>query len=538
MQSYQDPDETLSRVGARSSKKPDSNSTPSSGNKEEPSHHSFSSLGISPLLIRSLASLSIKVPTKIQSATIPSILSGRDLIGGAQTGSGKTLCFALPILNALLKDMVGGFAIVLTPTRELGVQLHEQFVAVGEGARMGLRCALVLGGMDMMKQAAELAGMRPHVIVATPGRLVDHLRSGGGHEWGLTRCRFLVLDEADRLLTPTFEPELSFLKTVLPPPSQLQTLLFTATLTPEVEAIGQQPPPPGRKPTMVCKIEQDTKTPKTLTQRYIFVPSHVREPYLYHLLNHSPIKPAFKVKRNLTWREKEKLEQLKKKRKKSNQGGGGGGGRNIFKDDTDDEMEEKEEYRFYPTTIIFASRCKTAASLSRMLTELEIPNVSLHSHLSQPQRLKNLETFRSQSVPILISTDVGSRGLDIPEVQMVVNWDLPLSWQDYVHRVGRTARNNKLGWAVSFVTERDVDLVQGIEEKINVRMEELEMDEEAVLEKLNQVSTAKRVATMALHDEGFGERQERNKKKALMSIEKEKSKSSGDGKRKKQKQMK
>ena len=137
--------------------------------------------------------LSITVPTPIQAATIPAILEGRDVIGGAETGSGKTLAFALPILNELRRDMVGGFGVILTPTRELAVQLHEQFLAVGQGSRMGLKCALVLGGMDMMKQATELAGQRPHLIVATPGRLVDLLRSGGAQEWGLERCKFLSL---------------------------------------------------------------------------------------------------------------------------------------------------------------------------------------------------------------------------------------------------------------------------------------------------------------------------------------------------------
>ena len=460
------------------------------------------------MLIRSLASLSIKVPTPIQSLTLPAILSGRDLVGGAQTGSGKTLCFALPILNALLRDMVGGFAVVLTPTRELGVQLHEQFVAVGEGARMGLRCALVLGGMDMMKQAAELANERPHVIVATPGRLVDHLRSGAASEWGLGRCRFLVLDEADRLLTPTFQPELDYLFSILPPPHSLQTLLFTATLTSQVDEFANRPSPHGKKPPMICKIEMDTRTPETLVQKYIFVPSHIREPYLFHLLRHSPIKPS-----------SERVRKLKAKRRQATRKAGGDG------DDDDDDDQDDDDQGFYPATIIFAARCRSAATLSRMLTELGIPNVALHSHLRQAERMENLQSFRAQRVPILVATDVGSRGLDIPDVELVVNWDLPLAWQDYVHRVGRTARNGKHGYAVSFITERDVDVIQAIEAKINVKLTELEgLDEEKVLEKLSAVSTAKRVATMALHDEKFGERQERNKKKAEMRVKAERKK--------------
>lgn len=464
------------------------------------------------MLIRSLASLQIRVPTPIQSLTIPSVLEGRDLVGGAQTGSGKTLCFALPILNKLIKDMVGGFAVVLTPTRELGVQLHEQFVAVGEGAHMGLRCALVLGGMDMMKQASELASLRPHVIVATPGRLVDHLRSGAGQEWGLTRCKFLVLDEADRLLTPTFKPELDYLSSLLPP--SLQTLLFTATLTPEVEEFAKSKRPPGKPSPMICKIELDTKTPETLEQRYIFVPSHIREPYLYHVMRNPPIKPSSERIRRLKARKQAEIE-----RKAENE-------RKRGKRSTRHEEEEEDadaDAAFFPATIIFTSRCKTAATLSGMLTELGVPNVSLHSHLRQSERSANLHTFRAQRVPILIATDVGSRGLDIPDVELVINWDLPSAWQDYVHRVGRTARNGKRGFAISFITERDISVIHTIEEKINVKLTELQgLDEDKILEKLNAVSTAKRVATMALHDNKFGQRQDLNKKKAELRIKADK----------------
>ncbi|TKY89161.1 hypothetical protein EX895_001692 [Sporisorium graminicola] len=485
---------------------------------DPPKHTSFSSIGISPMLIRSLASLQIKVPTPIQSLTIPSVLEGRDLVGGAQTGSGKTLCFALPILNKLIKDMVGGFAVVLTPTRELGVQLHEQFVAVGEGARMGLRCALVLGGMDMMKQASELANLRPHVIVATPGRLVDHLRSGGGEEWGLRRCKFLVLDEADRLLTDTFKPELDYLYSVLPSSKTLQTLLFTATLTEQVVEFANAKRPEGKLPPLVCKIEMDTKTPETLEQRYVFVPSHIREPYLYHIMRHPPIKPSservrkLKAKRQADRERKAENERKKGKRPRANHGS-----------DSDDDSDD-EASLFLPATIIFTARCKTAATLSGMLTELGIPNVSLHSHLRQSQRSENLQTFRAQRVPVLIATDVGSRGLDIPDVELVVNWDLPSAWQDYVHRVGRTARNGKHGYAVSFITERDIDVIHSIEDKIGTKLTQLEglEDEDKILEKLNTVATAKRVATMALHDGQFGERQQRNQQKQQARLKAEK----------------
>lgn len=152
----------------------------------------FGSLGLSSALVRSLSSLRITSPTPIQGTSIPQILQGHDLIGGSPTGSGKTLSFALPILQKLMQDMAGGYAVVLTPTRELALQLHEQFVAVGEGAKIGLRVALVVGGLDIVRQSIELSKSRPHIIVATPGRLVDIMQSGGSAEWGLERCKFVV----------------------------------------------------------------------------------------------------------------------------------------------------------------------------------------------------------------------------------------------------------------------------------------------------------------------------------------------------------
>lgn len=443
----------------------------------------FGSMGLSSNLVRSLSALRITHPTPIQQSSIPLILKGNDLIGGSPTGSGKTLSFALPILQRLSLDMVGGYAVILTPTRELALQLYEQFVAVGEGARMGLRVSLVVGGLDIIKQSTELSKSRPHVIVATPGRLVDILKSGGNQEWGLERCKFVVLDEADRLLTETFGPELSYLFSILPPARSRQTLLFTATLTPEIEALANKEPEEGAKKPVVCKIEQSTATPPTLDQKYLFVPSHMREPYLYHLLLNAPI--SF----------------------------GQSGGNNEEDDDDDEEETEK-----VPFSIIFVARSETAALLSHMLQQLGIPNAALHSTLTQHQRMDSLTRFRQRSVPILITTDLGSRGLDVPDVELVINWDLPREWRDYIHRVGRTARNGKQGLAVNFVGERDVELFQHIEETINVKMEEVKMHEETVLEKLNTVMTAKRMASMHLHDTHFGQNKKRNEAKAAMRM--------------------
>ena len=274
----------------------------------KPTPTSFSSMDISPPLQAALNNMSIRTPTEVQAACIPPLLSGesvcdlseesswmltciegRDCIGNAKTGSGKTIAFALPILQQLSVDPYGIFALILTPTRyillpshpslvltcsminrELAFQISEQFAVLGSS--LNIRTAIIVGGMDMMAQALEL-GNRPHVVVATPGRIVDHLRSGSG-EWNLSRVKFLVvtrfvplfsarllifliskvLDEADRLLTSTFAQDLSYLFGVLP--KERQTCLFTATLTPSIDILATSPPRPGREKPFIHRMKE------------------------------------------------------------------------------------------------------------------------------------------------------------------------------------------------------------------------------------------------------------------------------------------
>lgn len=245
--------------------------------------------------------------------------------------------------------------------------------------------------------------------------------------------------------------------------------------------------------TLVCS----TTTPSTLEQQYLFISSQVRECYAYYLLHH--------------------LCQLTgaaalAKPKKQVQTNGGPRKRQNGRSKPEDK-EEDDETPELPQTILFVSRCRTAAHLSLMLNELEIPNTPLHSHLSQRERLASLNDFRAARKPLLIATDVGSRGLDIPEVEVVINWDVPRDPADYVHRVGRTARAGKKGTSITFVTEGDVDLVAAVEERTGATMKEMTLPEEQVLEHLNKVTTAKRFATMELHEDKFGEKQDMRKKK-------------------------
>ncbi|KZV65681.1 DEAD-domain-containing protein [Peniophora sp. CONT] len=455
-----------------------------------PKSTTFTSLGIAPPLITAMAGMSIRAPTEIQSACIPQLLSGRDCIGNAKTGSGKTIAFALPILQKLYADPYGIFALVLTPTRELAFQISEQFAVLG--GPLSVRTAVVVGGMDMMAQAIELKN-RPHVVVATPGRLVDHMRSSSD-EWDLSRVRFLVLDEADRLLTSTFADDLAHLFKALP--RERQTALFTATWTPAVDGVADAPPRPGKQKPFIHKMTATSETVETLKQSYLLVPSHVREVYLFHLLTHIPedIAHLRRAVPEPTGKKGAGKESKSKKAKKL--------------------VDAEGTFEQPPPTIIFCARAKTAAYVTSLLQILGIRSTPLHSKLMQRERLTSLQLFRSCVVPVLVSTDVGARGLDIADVALVVNWDLPDEAEEYTHRVGRTARAGRMGMAVSFVCEHDEQRVLKIEERIHTKLTEMELPESIVLENLNKVSTAKRQAYMDLHDGNFGKREATRRAKA------------------------
>ncbi|CAE7179865.1 unnamed protein product [Rhizoctonia solani] len=449
----------------------------------------FASLGVKPSLVASLDAMSIRKPTSVQIGCLPSIISGRDCIGNAKTGSGKTMAFAIPILQKLSEDPYGIYALVLTPTRELAFQISEQFVVLG--GSLNLRTAVIVGGMDMMEQALEL-GRRPHVVVATPGRLVDHMNSNGD-EWSLSRLKFLVLDEADRLLTDTFAEDLA--KILSKTPKDRQTCLFTATWTPSVENLANATPQPGKQKPFVYRMTDSVETVGTLKQHYLLVPSHVREPYLFYALCNPP---ESIVHMRIAPPEPPKPSRKPKKVNKA------------FKPPKLDDEAVKQP----PPTIIFVSKPRTAAYLAKLLQTLGIRATALHSRLKQRERLNSLNLFRSRVVPVLISTDVGARGLDIADVALVVNWDFPSAPEEYTHRVGRTARAGRNGMAISFVTERDEEKIHKVEARIGTSLTELSLPEDKVLEGLNVVSTAKRIANMELHDSEFGKREEIHAKKA------------------------
>lgn len=424
----------------------------------------FDSLGVRPWLVQSLANLAIKRPTGIQKRTIPQILSGRDCIGGSRTGSGKTMAFLVPILQIWAADPSAFFAVVLTPTRELALQIFEQLKAIS--APQSLKAILVTGGADMMPQAIAL-GRRPHMIVATPGRLADHIRSSGEDTvGGLKRARFVVLDEADRLLSQgpgSMMPDVEECLGALPPSSKRQTLLFTATVTEEVDSLKNMPPKPGKGPIFVCEVDtQSLAIPSTLAQSHLQINVTHKDYYLHMLL-----------------------------------------------------LTPRNENR---AIILFCNTTSQADMLHRLLKLLGHRVAALHSKLPQRERTNNLGRFRAAAARVLVATDVAARGLDIPEVALVINYDVPRDPVDYIHRVGRTARAGRKGEAVTIVGQRDVELVQAIEERVGRPLEKWEEEgvnlETRLLRELKIVGEKKREAELEIEeDREVGGKRKRTMKK-------------------------
>jgi ATP-dependent RNA helicase DDX49/DBP8 len=475
--------------------------------------YSFQDLGLIDWICQTCRVMGFKRPTPIQQACIPAILEGRNVMGCAETGSGKTAAFALPMLQQLSEDPYGIFGIILTPTRELAVQIQEQVIALG--APISVRTCLVIGGLGIIDQGTALS-RRPHLIIATPGRLRHHLESADPPD--ISRARFLVLDEADRLLSIGFESELLSILNRMTPPRR-QTLLFSATLTTSLEQLEDIASLNG---TLRFDLTSDQKIPSTLSQQYLFIPSQVKLCYLVTILK----KLYEKENENDSDDEDKRSKKKRSKKRISDQGDGGG---------SDSIVANGSSTSFKSSIIIFTSSCKRCQIMAEILLHFGIDCVALHSLLSQSRRAASLGKFKNQMTKILVATDIASRGLDIPQVNLVINLDIPKIPSDYVHRVGRTARAGRSGRALSLISPQEVSLIHDIEEFTNQKMllsEEVTYDD--VIPLLNPVAKAIKVAELRMMEVGFDEiaqkkskQKRKQNRKSLRKIWKNKSEEQG-----------
>ncbi len=357
----------------------------------------FDDLGIYPELLKRLGDLGFKHPTPIQHAAIPIGTKGEDMIGIAQTGTGKTLAFCIPMIQRISETK--GMGLILLPTRELALQVEEILKRVG--AAFGMRTAILIGGASMHPQIKDLRA-KPHVIVATPGRLIDHMEQ---KYVSLKDIRVLVLDEADRMLDMGFEPQIK--KILANVPKERQTMLFSATMPAKISQIGEMY---MKKPLRIEIAPQGTTA------------DHIEQ-------------EIFMVKKE------DKIRLL------------------------ESILEE------YKGTILVFSRTKHGAKkIMNAVQHMNHTAAELHSNKSLAQRKLALAGFKSGKVRVLVATDIASRGIDVTNIELVVNFDLPEQTEDYVHRIGRTGRAGRSGKAISFVTPDQRNDLKMIERLIKSKL--------------------------------------------------------------------
>jgi len=369
----------------------------------------YSQLPLAPTLAKAVAEMGYENMTPIQEQAIPVVLTGKDVMGAAQTGTGKTAAFSLPLLQRLLKHENASTsparhpvrALVLLPTRELADQVAQQIKQYAKYTQ--LRSTVVFGGMDMKPQTAELK-KGVEVLVATPGRLLDHIEAKTAV---LNQVEYVVLDEADRMLDIGFLPDLQRILSYLP--KQRTTLLFSATFSPEIKRLAgsylQDP--------VTIEVARPNETASTVEQRFFAAVDDDKRRVIRKVLGDRGLQQAF----------------------------------------------------------IFNNSKLGCARLARALERDGFKTGALHGDKSQDERLKTLEAFKKGEVHLLVCTDVAARGLDIKDVPAVFNYDVPFNAEDYVHRIGRTGRAGASGLAVTLVAPSDNRLVADIEKLIKKKIE-------------------------------------------------------------------
>ncbi len=364
----------------------------------------FTDLGLAPEILRALSDQGYEHPTPIQAKAIPLVLQGRDVMGAAQTGTGKTAGFSLPIIQLLLASANSSMsparhpvrALVLTPTRELAVQVAENVKAYCR--HTPLRSTVVFGGMDMKGQTVALkAGVE--IVIATPGRLLDHIEQ---KNLSLGQVQMLVMDEADRMLDMGFLPDLQRIINLLP--KQRQNLMFSATFSPEIKKLANS----FLNSPVLIEVARSNATADKVTQIVYKVDEELKRDVVEHIIRERNLKQV----------------------------------------------------------IVFSNTKIGASRLSRHLEQKGIKASAIHGDKTQQERMAALDAFKGGSVEVLVATDVAARGLDISDLPCVINYDLPYNAEDYVHRIGRTGRAGASGDALSVFSDKDERLLADIEKLI------------------------------------------------------------------------
>ncbi len=359
---------------------------------------SFHTLGIAPGLLAVLDSLKLTEPTPIQAQSIPAAITGKDLMGIAQTGTGKTLAFGIPMLGQIMLDK-SKQGLVLLPTRELALQVNESLMRLGR--TLGFRTAVLIGGDSMEKQKRQLRA-NPHIIIATPGRLNDHL---GQRTVSLNRVSILVLDEADHMLDMGFAPQIA--QIVQHVPKKRQTMLFSATMPREVVALATS----YMELPLRVEVSPPGKAADKVTQEIFFVAHMEKLDLLIKLLN-----------------------------------------------------------EYAGSTLVFTRTKFIAKRIALSLRNKGFTAAEIHSNRSLSQRREALDGFKSGRYRVLVATDIAARGIDVSGIAVVINYDLPEKPEDYVHRIGRTARAGREGRAISLATPDQRGNIRSIERLMNINL--------------------------------------------------------------------
>lgn len=372
----------------------------------------FEDFNLSQLLNKAIKENNFFEPTLIQKKSIPLILNSKDIIAKAQTGTGKTAAFVLPILNYFLKNSFNGKSkvrvLVLTPTRELAIQVALVFKTFSSSFEKGLNITTLIGGKDISSQLLDIQ-KGSDIVVATPGRLLDIYNK---KQLDLTKLDFFVIDEADKMLELGFKDELEDIISILP--SKRQNLLFSATFEDKIRNLSLK----ISKNFEYIEIENQAQSVEKIVQRAILVNKESRSPLLRKIIKES------------NWKK----------------------------------------------VLVFMANNKAADNISFKFKKYGFKAQSFHGNLEQDERNLTLDEFKNGDIEILFSSDLSSRGLHIDDIECVVNYDLPRSTADYIHRIGRTARAGKEGVSISFVTEDNFEHFKLIEKRCNINLKKEEIE--------------------------------------------------------------